>query len=101
NASVQVARAEEIPLTDFDAWHIDPDRRPSGKRTTNVELHEPPLEVLERMLADNPNGAIKLAPAAEVPLAWQESAECEWIGSRGECRQLIVWHGKLARDTGR
>src|SRR5690606_8796502 len=59
NASVQVARAEEIPLAEFNAWHIDPDRRPSGKRTTNVELHEPPLEVLERMLAENSNGAIK------------------------------------------
>lgn len=94
-------RAEDVALDEFGAWHIDPDRRPSGKRTTRVELHEPSLEILERMLADYPAGAIKLAPAAELPPRWEEAAECEWLGSRGECRQLVVWHGDLARETGR
>jgi hypothetical protein len=101
SATVQTCLAQEIPVGDFGAWHIDPDRRPSGKRTTRVELHEPPLEALERMLADNREGAIKLAPAAEVPQRWQQDAECEWLGSRGECRQLMVWHGQLARSPGR
>ena len=101
SATVVCGRAEDVALADFDAWHIDPDRRPSGKRTTQVELHEPSLDVLQQMLHAHPSGAIKLAPAAEVPLAWESEAECEWLGSRGECRQLVVWHGDLARDAGR
>lgn len=97
-AEVQCARAEEISLAEYDAWHIDPDRRPAGKRTTKVELHEPSLETLEHTLAANPNGAIKLAPAADLPPGWAERGHCEWIGSRGECRQLVYWHGKLGES---
>jgi len=98
--SVQCEKAEAVALADFSAWHVDPDRRPDGKRTTRIELHQPPLETLERMLKENPNAAIKLAPAAEIPLNWEERAECEWLGSRGECRQLVVWHGNLAQNPG-
>jgi hypothetical protein len=100
-ANVKTSLAQDVDVGDFDAWHIDPDRRPSGKRTTRVELHEPPLEALERMLTANPQGAVKLAPAAEVPQRWLEEAECEWLGSRGECRQLVIWHGQLAKSPGR
>ena len=92
-----VADAATFPVQDFAAWHIDPDRRPSGKRTTQVELYEPPLEVLESLLAKNPHAAIKCAPAAEVPAEWEGSAEREWLETRGECRQQVAWFGSLAR----
>jgi hypothetical protein len=87
-------------VADAAGWHIDPDRRPQGKRTTRVELHEPGLETLERLLAANPNGAIKLAPGADPPDAWRERAELEWIGRGGECKQLVAWFGAPARDVG-
>jgi hypothetical protein len=83
------------------AWHIDPDRRPLGRRTTRVEAHEPSLETLDSLLAANANGAIKLAPAAEVPVHWAANAALEWISSAGECRQLVAWFGALADPTGR
>ena len=95
-----VADAATFPVQDFAAWHIDPDRRPSGKRTTRVELYEPSLEVLESLLAKNPNAAVKLAPAAEVPTGWEQAAEREWLESRGECRQQVTWFGSLARQPG-
>ncbi len=96
-ASVECASVDPRRVVDCDAWHIDPDRRPAGRRTTRVELHEPSLDVLNEMLALNPNAAVKLAPAAEVPSSW-EHAECEWISRRGECKQLVAWHGALARS---
>ena len=49
----------------------------------------------------NPNAALKLAPAAKLPEAWMQTAEFEWIGNRGECRQQMVWFRDLARHPGR
>lgn len=82
-------------------WHCDPDRRPTGRRATRGELFEPSLEVFNRLLEQNPDAAIKLAPATDAPAAWQVRAEIEWIESRGECRQQVAWFGHLARHPGR
>lgn len=106
-----VADAATFPVQDYAAWHIDPDRRPSGKRTTQVEHYEPPLEVLENLLARNPNAAIKLAPAADSLLSLREREsfrgakgdylfELEWLETRGECRQQVAWFGSLALRPG-
>jgi hypothetical protein len=91
-----VADVTTIDLVAFAAWHIDPDRRPQGRRTTRVELHEPNVEALEGLLAQQPDGAIKLAPAATLPDSWSQHAELEWISRDGECRQLVAWFGALA-----
>ena len=99
--NVKTTDAATISVGNLAAWHIDPDRRAQGRRTTRVELFEPPLESIESLLAANPNAAIKLAPAAEAPAAWAGSAELEWLGSRGECRQQMTWFGSLARHPSR
>lgn len=98
---IRIADASTIDFAEFTAWHIDPDRRPEGHRTTKLELHEPGLEKLDEMLARHPHAAIKLAPAAQCPLHWQTAAEQEWISRDGECRQLVAWFGDLARYPGR
>ena len=98
--TVSVRDVDEIDLTECRAWHIDPDRRPRGRRTTHVELHEPDLATLERLLARNRNAAIKLAPAAEPPDAWLRDAELEWISRARQCRQLVAWFGELAGQPG-
>ncbi len=85
-----------IDLTDYDAWHIDPDRRPTGKRTTSLDHCAPDRAAIEQMLARNPCAAIKLAPATKLPPDWQERCELEWISRDGECKQLVAWHGTLA-----
>jgi SAM-dependent methyltransferase len=94
-------RAESVDLAGYAAWHIDPDRRPRAVRTTKIDLGEPPLETLDQMLAINPAAAIKLAPAAEVQPSWAARSEQQWLGSRGECRQLVAWFGALAHRPGR
>jgi THUMP domain-like len=99
-AAVVAADAAAFPVGDCTAWHIDPDRRAEGHRTSRVELYAPPLAALERLLVENPNAAVKLAPAAEAPLDWREAAELCWLGSRGECRHQVAWFGSLGRHPG-
>ncbi|MGD9721652.1 MAG: hypothetical protein AB7O59_05810 [Pirellulales bacterium] len=107
SAALSVAPSDVVVCDAIDAdvgacaaWHIDPDRRPTGRRTTRVELHEPGPAVIETLLARNGNAALKLAPAAVLPDGWSEQAEMEWISRGGECRQLVAWFGKLATHTG-
>ncbi|HEV3025297.1 MAG TPA: class I SAM-dependent methyltransferase [Pirellulales bacterium] len=100
SAGARLGDAAHAPLAGVAAWHIDPDRRPTGRRTTDVELHSPGVPVVERLLAASPAGAIKLAPAAVLPERWTLDAELEWISRDGECRQLVAWFGALARTPG-
>jgi hypothetical protein len=89
-----------VDLAACEAWHLDPDRRPEGRRTTRVELHEPSAEAIDAMLARNNCAAIKLAPAAIWPDAWNAQAEWEWISRGRQCRQLVAWFGELATHPG-
>jgi SAM-dependent methyltransferase len=99
-STVRVADVAGFSAAGCSAWHIDPDRRPGGRRTTRVELHEPGPTEINRLRRECPAGAIKLAPAAVVPEHWSAEAELEWIGRDRECRQLVVWFGELARSPG-
>lgn len=99
-AEVRSDDACHVDLQQANAWHIDPDRRPGGKRTTRVALHEPGAEAIQQMLSRNPHGAVKLAPAAEWPESWTERAELEWISRGRQCRQLVAWFGDLAGNGG-
>jgi hypothetical protein len=83
-----------------DSWHIDPDRRPGGRRTTQAELHDPPAAAIDRLRAISGDAAIKLAPGAAPPANWCAEAELEWISFARECRQLVAWFGRLAELPG-
>lgn len=93
-------RLDAANFPECDAWHGDPDRRPSGKRTSQPDQHEPSLSVLEAWREQTPAAAVKLAPAARLPDSWNESVEREWISRGGECRQLVAWCGPLAKRAG-
>ncbi len=91
----------EQPLSEFYAWHIDPNRRSGNHRTTSIEHQLPSWAVIEGLVACLPHAAIKLAPAAELPENVAQAAELEWVGSRRQCKQLLVRYGDLARYPGR
>lgn len=96
-------RAEDVSqfsVEPYAAWHLDPDRRASGRRTTHLTSYAPGLETIARLLTERAEGAIKLAPATDVPEAWQENAELEWIGRDRQCRQQVAWFGALAQSPG-
>ena len=98
--SVTVQDATEFPVGGT-AWHCDPDRRKDGRRATRGELFNPALEQIDKLLTQSNAAAVKLAPATEAPVAWQQNAELEWLSSRGECRQQVAWFGPLARHPGK
>ncbi|EAQ81297.1 class I SAM-dependent methyltransferase [Blastopirellula marina] len=94
------ADAAAVDLAAYDAWHCDPDRRATDRRTTQLDSFSPSTEQLVGMLQKNPNAAIKLAPATHAPEAWLAAAELEWISSRRECRQLVAWFGDMTPQPG-
>jgi hypothetical protein len=100
NVTVREADVSGYDITNCGAWHLDPDRRAVGRRTTRVEFQEPGMETIDRLLRSNGQGAIKLAPTTDVPPEWAATAESEWIESRGECRQQVLWFGMLASTPG-
>jgi hypothetical protein len=90
--------ADAVPGAN-DRWHVDPDRRATGRRSTTLELHSPGPAVIDRWRAASA-GAVKLSPASDAPTAWQREGELEWVSHRRECRQLVVWFGELATAPG-
>ncbi len=96
----EVADAAIFDLDRFAAWHIDPDRRPEGQRTTRIDSSLPPASVIDEMLRQCPHAALKSAPAAELPERWKPIAERQWIGSGRECKQQVAWFGDLAKHPG-
>jgi hypothetical protein len=102
NARAEV-RCEEVRgnmVGDFALWHIDPDRRADGQRSTRIERYEPGPDAIDAMVRLKPAGAVKLAPAANVPERWASDAELEWIEHQRECKQLVAWFGPLAHRPG-
>jgi THUMP domain-like/RNA cap guanine-N2 methyltransferase len=98
--TLQICDVDSLAAGEFAAWHIDPDRRPSGQRTTALDWSSPGVDSVERLLAASPHAAIKLAPAADAPPAWSDRCELEWISRDRQCRQLVAWHGELAQTPG-
>ncbi len=88
------------PSTASAFLHIDPDRRPTGKRTTDPHHYQPGLETLDRLIELSAGVAVKLAPGAVLPATWQGRCEQEWISYRGSVRQQVAWFGSLANSTG-
>lgn len=87
----------EVDVRSFDAFHIDPDRRVDGNRSTKSEFFCPDMNQLEAMTQSNPNFAMKLAPATR---PWLNHCEREFIGFDRECKQQVIWSGSLSKQTG-
>jgi hypothetical protein len=101
NVCLRAADAASFPVGDFAAWHVDPDRRTRAGRSARFESGVPGPDVLRELLTQRGHAAVKLAPAAKVPAEWSERGVREWIGSRRECRQQVLWLGDLAYAAGR
>ena len=84
----------DVMKSDIRFFHIDPDRRPDGVRTSKAEFMAPGLAAIESSL-ESRGGCVKLAPGGNWPDDWPV-CEREWISSRGECRQQVAWFGELA-----
>ena len=90
----------QFDLSESSALHLDPDRRSQTSRHAQIQGYVPGLDFIEKQLRPERAVALKLAPAATVPESWLDSCERQWIVSRGECRQQVVWWGPLASTVG-
>lgn len=99
-SGVETGDVATMDMSRFAAWHLDPDRRPTGNRTTQLEFTAPPWRVVRQLLAQQPHAAIKSAPATELPDDLEIGVERHWIGSGRECKQQVIWCGNLARHPG-
>lgn len=97
---VRTQDVQDFSRDDARFVHIDPDRRPGGRRTTTLALHQPGEAFLDALLERFAGGAVKLAPATEVPPRWESRCQLEWVSHRRECKQLVAWFGTLARQVG-
>ena len=77
-----------------DAAHIDPDRRADGPRRHDPAEGSPDLDVLHRIVEKYKHVAIKLSPGASLDRLGIDG-EYELISLGGDCKQLVVWTGKL------
>jgi hypothetical protein len=67
---VELSTVEEMVIDHECYVHIDPDRRPSGKRTSSLEGMSPGWETIERIRSQCQGMSIKLAPG----LKWNTQA---------------------------
>ena len=88
--------AAHYDVGQVDAWHIDPDRRLAGRKTTQVDSFSPSWSEIVRLLALNPNASLKLAAASRIPQLDSIRHVRQWIGNARECRQQVIWCGDLS-----
>ncbi|HED05394.1 MAG TPA: methyltransferase domain-containing protein [Ignavibacteria bacterium] len=92
--------AENIDLKEFDAVFIDPARRDPKSNTRTVSLRDsiPSLtSFLPKILSQVGAVGVKVSPAVsydEISLL-SEIPEIEVIAEKNECKQVMLWFGKL------
>ncbi|MBI1375586.1 MAG: methyltransferase [Phycisphaera sp.] len=79
------------------AFHIDPSRRDDTRRLWRYEDMQPGPDLIERLIAACPDGAIKLGPGVDFDAL--PPGEVEIINRGGTLVQAVLWTGRLARHT--
>jgi hypothetical protein len=75
--------------------HVDPDQRDArGARSRRLEDCVPGLPFLRTLVDEFAGGAIKLSPASNFAGKFA-AVEYELVSSGGQCKEAIVWFGKL------
>jgi len=74
-------------------WHLDPDRRDTRGRHTNMTDLSPDEGFLADLLSWSGTGIVKLAPATELSDPWKAAGHWQWLGLDRECKQLLGWFG--------
>lgn len=80
--------------------HVDPDRRPHGRRTTAPDEYQPSLTVLSDMVSAAGASLIKLAPAADLDQVTSSEHHRQWISFAGSVREQSVLGGDCMSVAG-
>jgi SAM-dependent methyltransferase len=96
--SIATVAADGLSMTKgWPGWvHVDPDRREGTKRFLNVQQLSPPLDAIVDASVDAAGLCIKVAPGSnEDPESdGLQRFHREWISTRRECRQQVLWRGE-------
>ncbi len=98
SATVQVGDAEAVAAPGGSAVWLDPARRTaghSGTRRVGAHAWSPSLDFALATAASRSTG-VKLSPALDQE-AIPDDVEAQWVSSRGETAELVLWSGGLAR----
>jgi hypothetical protein len=79
---------------------FDPARRSGDKRVTQGEFYTPPLSLVEELMKLNKNICVKVAPAIDYE-ALPYDCDIEFVSSRGECKEALLWFGGLKTGSAR
>lgn len=84
---------------DCQAFHLDPDRRTGGRDQGEDRWDHgglsPDLAGIRQLASRFEAGAVKLSPGAPEGIL-EIASETEFVGTRDELREQIVWTGSLA-----
>lgn len=89
---VQQSTFEQLSLDEFDAIHLDPDRR-TERRTVHGNQFSPSLRDVYCNARLNQTVVIKVAPATPTEDYFPDEIHREWVGDRRECKQQLLWSG--------
>ena len=91
-----------IPHSTFPpAVWFDPARRVDNRRVNDPEDYRPPLSFLDRLRAHGfADIGAKLSPAIDHAVGQAYGGELEFISDQGECKEALLWAGKLATGEG-
>lgn len=77
------------------AW-FDPGRREASRRIADPEDYLPPLSLLDELARNGVcDVGVKLSPSIDHAVAKQYGAELEFVSDNGECKEALLWRGKL------
>ncbi len=100
NGRVVCADVTTIDLQKGSAFHLDPDRRPVGRRRSDPHAFQPSWPEVSKMLERASGAVIKLAPASTIPEDRIPPTEFHrsWISLAGSVReQSLLWGSAIDR----
>ena len=102
NGRVVCADVTTIDLQKGSAFHLDPDRRPVGRRRSDPHAFQPSWPEVSKMLERASGAVIKLAPASTIPEDRIPPTEFHrsWISLAGSVReQSLLWGSAIDRAS--
>jgi SAM-dependent methyltransferase len=96
---VRCADVTTLVIPGEAAIHIDPDRRPTQRRTICPENYLPAWDHVERIVRKSPSAVVKLAPAAWFDDHSLPASHRCWISLRGSVREQSVLCGEALTEA--
>ena len=82
-----------------DAIYIDPDRRPKGKRTADIEIMSPSMNDILKMQRITKNILIKLSPITDYrKLEISVNHSFEFVSENGILKEILLCLGNFAHE---